>query len=228
MIPPPREPTKSREMLAEERASKVRALERKGYLSSELLKAALLKVVREDFILRVYRDYAYREVPLPLPGENATISCPHSYPLFYEPLGLDKGHRFLEVGAGSGYGAAVAYEVVGPHGLVVTLEIDPVTFRYARGNLEHAGYGQVVVVLSDGGLGWPELAPYDRISVTAACADIPPPLVDQLAPGGRLIAPVGFGDDQDLVLLEKTADGVETTTICKVLYVALRGEHRSH
>lgn len=129
MIPPPREPTKSRETLAEERASKVRALEREGYLSSELLKAALLKVVREDFILRVYRDYAYREVPLPLPGENATISCPHSYPLFYEPLGLDKGHRFLEVGAGSGYGAAVAYEVVGPHGLVVTIEIDPVTKR---------------------------------------------------------------------------------------------------
>ena len=99
---------------------------------------------------------------------------------------------------------------------------------HTRGNLEHAGYGQVVVVLSDGGLGWPELAPYDCISVTAACADIPPPLVDQLAPGGRLIAPVGFGDDQDIVLLEKTADGVETTTICKVLYVALRGEHRSH
>jgi len=76
------------------------------------------------------------EVPLPLPGEHATISCPHSYPLFYEPLGLDEGHRFLEIGSGSGYGAAVAREVVGPGGLVVSIEIDPLTLEFARRNLE--------------------------------------------------------------------------------------------
>ncbi|RLC23772.1 MAG: hypothetical protein DRH21_06540, partial [Deltaproteobacteria bacterium] len=68
------------------------------------------------------------------------ISCPHSYPLFYEPLGLDKGHKILEVGLGSGYGTALAREIVGPDGLVVSIEIDPLTFEFAKSNLEKAGY----------------------------------------------------------------------------------------
>jgi protein-L-isoaspartate(D-aspartate) O-methyltransferase len=91
----------------------------------------MLAVRREDFLPAPYRDYAYREVPLPLPGKKATISCPHSYPLFYEPRGLDEGHRFLEIGLGSGYGAALAREIVGGRGLVVSVEIDPVTFGFA-------------------------------------------------------------------------------------------------
>ena len=101
---------------------KVRWLEAQGLLESARIREALLKVRREDFVPREYRDYAYEEVPLPLPGAMATISCPHSYPLLYEPLGLDRGQRFLEVGTGSGYGAAVAREVVGNAGLVVSVE----------------------------------------------------------------------------------------------------------
>jgi protein-L-isoaspartate(D-aspartate) O-methyltransferase len=108
IIPPPKEPTKSREDFEKEITAKVGWLVEKGLLKSERIKQALLKVPREDFIPHLYRDYAYLEVPLPLPGERATISCPHSYPLFYEPLGLDKGHRFLEISSGSGYGATVA------------------------------------------------------------------------------------------------------------------------
>jgi protein-L-isoaspartate(D-aspartate) O-methyltransferase len=77
---------------------------------------------------------------LPLPGGSATISCAHSYPLFYEPLGLGDGHRFLEVGVGSGYGTALAREVVGPDGLVVAIDIDAVTLAFARENLRRAGY----------------------------------------------------------------------------------------
>ncbi|QWG22185.1 hypothetical protein KMZ93_19695 [Bradyrhizobium sediminis] len=111
-IPSPRKPSKSKADFARERREKVASLIKQGLLKSELIKKALLKVPREDFIPRPYRDYAYLEVPLPLPGLAATISCPHSYPLFYEPLGLDQGYRFLEVGLGSGYGAAVAREVV--------------------------------------------------------------------------------------------------------------------
>ncbi|GLI33918.1 hypothetical protein DAMNIGENAA_13510 [Desulforhabdus amnigena] len=102
IIPPPKEPVKSREEFRREKEQKVVWLTRKGYLCSERIKAAMLKVPREEFIPFFYKDYAYEEVPLPLPGEEATISCPHSYPLFYEPLGLDRGHRFLEVGLGSG------------------------------------------------------------------------------------------------------------------------------
>ena len=227
IVPPPKDPTKSKEQLAEERAARVRWLVRKGYLRSERIKAALLKIPREDFIPREYRDHAYNEVPLPLPGEESTVSCPHSYPLFYEPLGLDEGHRFLEVGAGSGYGAAVAREVVGAGGLVVSVEIDPVTFAFAKKNLERAGYDDIVLVNADGGLGYSQMAPYDRIAVTAACVEIPVPLVEQVVVGGRIIGPVREGAGQVLVLLERTESGVRRQEICQVAYVSLRGLYGS-
>lgn len=226
-IPPPKEPTKAEEDFRRERASKVRWLEEKGYLRSERIKAALLAVRREDFLPRLYRDYAYQELPFPLPGERATISCPHSYPLFYEPLGLDAGHRFLEIGAGSGYGAAVAWEVVGPEGRVVSIEIDPVTLAFARHNLERSGYLDVILVLGDGGLGHPGESPYDCIAITAACPELPLPLVEQLKIGGRLAAPRfrRHSITQDLVLLEKTTRGVQTHVLCEVLYVPLQGAY---
>lgn len=226
-IPPPKEPTKSRAQFEKERTAKVEWLVGQGYIKSGRVKEALLKVRREDFIPRNYRDYAYLEVPLPLPGKRATISCPHSYPMFYEPLGLDHGHRFLEVGLGSGYGAAVAREVVGPDGLVVSVEIDPSTFEFARANLERAGYGDVILVQGDGGLGYPEMSPYDSIAVPAACIEIPAPLIEQLTIGGRLVAPVAEGGAQTLVLLEKGIQGVKRDVICQVLYVPLRGMYGS-
>ena len=227
IVPPPKEPTKSREEFEKERAAKVRELIRHGYLKSERIKEALLKVSREDFIPYDYRDYAYREVPFPLPGEQATISCPHSYPLFYEPLGLDRGHRFLEVGLGSGYGAAIAREVVGPDGLVVSVEIDPATFEFGKRNLENAGYGDIILVKGDGGFGYTEMSPYDKIAVTAACMEIPSPLIEQLTIGGGVIAPVLEHDIQELVLLEKGDKGIQREVICEVLYVSLRGVYGS-
>lgn len=196
-----------------------------GLLESPRIRRALLKVRREAFIPRQYRDYAYQEVPLPLPGTRATISCPHSYPLFYEPLGLDAGQRFLEVGTGSGYGAAVAREVVGRRGRVVSIEIDPVTFEFARDNLQRAGYRDIVLMLGDGGLGYAPEAPYDRIAITAACRTIPPPLFAQLREGGRLIAPRHTTQGQTLTLFAKTRAGIERRNICEVLYVSLRGRY---
>jgi len=227
IVPPPKEPTKLREEFNKERNKKVTQLISQGYLKSERIKEAMLKVSREDFIPHQYRDYAHREVPLPLPGEKATISCPHSYPLFYEPLGLDKGHKFLEVGLGSGYGAAIAREVVGSDGLVVSIDIDPLTFEFAKKNLKNAGYKDIILVQGDGGHGYPKLSPYDRISVTAACIGIPPPLVEQLKVGGRLIAPVIENGIQYLVLLEKRDKSVRSKVICEVLYVSLRGMYGS-
>ncbi|NIM49941.1 MAG: protein-L-isoaspartate O-methyltransferase [Gemmatimonadales bacterium] len=225
IVPPPREPTKTKEEFACERAAKVDELAASGYLKSERIRQALLKVGREEFIPRLYRDYSYLEVPLPLPGARATISCPHSYPLFYEPLGLEAGQKFLEVGLGSGYGAAVAREVVGKEGLVVAMEIDPVTFQFAKANLEETGYHDVVLVNADGTLGYPPLQPYDRISITAACNAIPPPLLDQLPLGGRVIAPVFAGNTQMLVLMERTETGMRSSEICPVLYVSLQGKY---
>ena len=156
----------------------------------------MLTVRREDFIPPCYRDHAYEEIPLPLPGVRATISCPHSYPLFYEPLGLGEGHRFLEVGVGSGYGTSLAREVVGPDGLVVAIDIDATTLSFARKNLERAGYTDVLLVHGDGGLA-----------------------------RGRLIVPVIEGTRQRLTLLEKTVDGVRRTILADVLYVSLRGRY---
>jgi protein-L-isoaspartate(D-aspartate) O-methyltransferase len=224
VIPPPRAPVRTKRAHALERSRKVRELEALGLLKSPRIKAALLKVPREDFIPREYRDYAYEEVPLPLPGVAATISCPHSYPLFYEPLGLDRGQRFLEIGTGSGYGAAVAREVVGDEGRVVSVEIDPVTLEFARGNLARAGYDDVVLVLGDGRLGYADAAPYDRIAVTAACNEMPPALLAQLVPGGRAIGPLRDAHGrQILTVVTKQADGTtQRESLCEVLYVDLR------
>jgi protein-L-isoaspartate(D-aspartate) O-methyltransferase len=225
IIPSPKEPTKNSEQFKKERQEKVRWLIRHRYLKSSRLIDAMLKIPRENFIPLLYRDYAYLEVPLPLPGEKATISCPHSYPLFYEALGLDQGHRFLEVGLGSGYGTALAREVVGPTGRVVAVEIDPLTFEFAKKNLEGAGYRDIILVRGDGGLGYPERAPYDRICITAACIEIPPALIEQIETNGRLIAPVIEHGVQNLTLFEKSRRGIDRKVICEVLYVSLKGKY---
>ncbi len=229
IVPSPKQPTKSRSELERERIAKVQSLLEQGYVKSERMEKALLKVRREDFIPEMYRDYAYLEVPLPLPGTQATLSCPHSYPLFYEPLGLTPGHQFLEIGTGSGYGAAVAREIVGRKGQVVSVEIDPLTFEFAQQNLEAAGYTDVVLVQGDGGFGYPDLSPYDSISITAACFEAPAPLLAQLKVGGRLITPMykQGGAAQDLVLFQREADGVRREALVEVLYVPLRGEYGS-
>lgn len=225
VIPPPKEPSKSRAELKKEREEKVEWLIKRGFLKSERIKSAMLKVQREDFIPPEYRDYTYLEVPLPLPGEKSTISCPHSYPLFYEPLGLDVGQRFLEIGLGSGYGTALAREIVGTEGLVASVEIDPVTYEFAKENLKKAGYTDIILVNGDGGSGYPPMAPYDRICVTAACMAVPAPLMEELIDGGRLIAPLIENGIQKLTLLEKSGKGAKRKAICEVLYVNLRGRY---
>jgi len=225
VVPPPKKPEKTRDEFLEERIEKVRWLVREGLLRSERIKKAMLKVPREEFIPEMYRDYAYLEVPLPLPGSDATISCPHSYPLFYEALELEQDEKFLEVGAGSGYGAALAREIVGENGRVVTVEIDEETSKFAQRNLERSGYDDILVVHADGSLGYDREAPYDKICVTAACPKIPEPLITQLRPCGRLAAPVGYRYSQDLTLLEKDRNGAKTKSVDKVLYVLLRGRY---
>jgi protein-L-isoaspartate(D-aspartate) O-methyltransferase len=107
----------------------------------------------------------------------------------------------------------------------VAIDIDATTLAFARENLERAGYTDVVLIHGDGGLGDPEHAPYDRICITAACPDIPPPLIEQLAVHGRLIAPVIDPTRQRLTLLGKTVDGAWRTRLADVLYVSLQGRY---
>jgi protein-L-isoaspartate(D-aspartate) O-methyltransferase len=227
VVPPPKRPEKTREELLRERREKVRWLFRRGLLKSPRIAQAMLRVPREDFTLAEYRDYAYLEVPLPIPGRGVTISCPHSYPLFYETLKLKEGEKFLEVGAGSGYGAALAREIVGKRGLVVTMEIDEETYGFAKENLERTGYGDIRLILGDGSLGYPPEAPYNKICVTATCPKVPEPLIHQLGLGGKLVAPIGHPNSiQSLVMVEKGQDGtLKTDVIEGVLYVPLRGKH---
>jgi len=189
----------------------------------------MLRVPREEFMTPRLREYAYLDSPSPIPGDGRqTISAPYMYPVTYEPLELKEGDKFLEVGAGSGYGAALARELVGNKGLVVAIEINKATYEFALDNLRRTGYGDVKLILGDGTLGYPEDAPFDAISITAASPDFPPPLIKQLGSQGRMIAPIGgstfFG--QDLVLLEKNPEGKLTQrTLMQVVYVPLLGEH---
>ena len=107
----------------------------------------------------------------------------------------------------------------------MSIEIDAITLAFARENLTRVGYSDVVLVRGDGGLGDVEHAPYDRVCVTAACPDVPPPLIEQLAERGRLILPVIEGTHQPLTLVEKTAGGLRRTRLVNVLYVSLQGRY---
>lgn len=203
---------------------------RLGYLTSPRMIEAMRKVPRELFMPEPLRRYSYYDEPYPIPGDGRqTISAPYTYPLFYEPLDLSLGDRFLEVGMGSGYGAALARELVGGEGLVVTIEINRDTYEFGVENLRKAGYLDVIAVLGDGSKGYPEYAPYDKICVTAACPRVPQPLLEQLDRPGRLIAPIGplstlIG--QDLTLITRDDLGKERVEkLTKVVYVPLQGEY---
>ncbi|MEM2122063.1 MAG: protein-L-isoaspartate O-methyltransferase [Candidatus Bathyarchaeia archaeon] len=203
---------------------------RLGYLSSPRMIEAMRRVPRELFMPESLRRYSYIDEPYPIPGNGRqTISAPYTYPLFYEPLNLCIGDKFLEIGMGSGYGAALARELVGDKGLVVTIEINKDTYEFGAENLNKAGYLDVIAVLGDGSKGYPECAPYNKICITAASPRIPPPLLEQLDKPGRLIAPIGplsslIGQDLTLIIRDNLGnEKVEKLT--KVVYVPLQGEY---
>lgn len=213
-----------------QRRNMVERYRRQGYINSQNMVDAVLQVPRDEFMDPGYRQYAYVDQPFPITGDGGqTISAPYIYPIFYEPLNLKKGDKVLEIGTGSGYGAAIARELVGSEGLVVTIEINETTFKFAKDNLVRTGYEDINVILGDGTEGYPNEAPYDAICVTAAGPNIPKPLIGQLAIPGRLIIPIGshssiFG--QDLVLYDLKSDGSSSQRVLmKVAFVPLIGKH---
>ncbi|MFX1507500.1 MAG: protein-L-isoaspartate O-methyltransferase [Promethearchaeota archaeon] len=226
IIPPPKPSSKTPEIFVQERQIRIASLKQQGILTSKIIEEAMLKIPRELFVPFNYRDHTYKELPFPLPGKRATISCPHSYPMFYEAINLSLGDSLLEVGTGSGYGAVLAAEIVGHQGYVTSIEIDHKTYLYAKKCVSLFNYPNLSLVEGDGGYGYGHNAPYDKICLTAACVEIPPPLIDQLKEGGNLIAPrQGFGNSQDLILLEKKGSDIRMETIEKVLYVPLQGRY---
>ncbi len=213
----------------EQRKMMVERLIRQGILQSKVVIRAMLKVKRELFMHKDYIRFAYYDEPFPIPPFTGmqTISAPHTYPLFYQPLKVKKSDKLLEIGTGSGYGAAIAREIIGDKGLVVTIERNKETFEFGKNNLKKAGYKDVIAIHSDGSKGYPKYAPYDKICVTASYPDIPKPLIKQLKNGGKLIFPIGPKyPSQDLVLLEKDKKGeITTKKISEVIYVPLIGKY---
>lgn len=209
---------------AEERESMVSRTIASGRLGREPVEDtkvldAMRAVKRHLFVPDGVRDNAYRDRPLPI-GHGQTISQPYIVAHMTEALQVDEDSTVLEVGTGSGYQAAVLAEIVQK---VYTIEIIEPLAETGQQNLRNAGYENVSVRTGDGYHGWEEHAPFDAIVVTAAAAHIPPPLVEQLKPGGRMMIPVGPPfRTQSLMLVEKREDGsVVQRNVMPVRFVPL-------
>ncbi len=182
----------------------VDALARQGRVERESTRAALEAVPRHEFVPESSREDAYVDRPLPI-GEGQTISAPHMVAAMVDLLALESGDRVLEIGTGCGYHAAVTAEVVGAEN-VYSVEYHDRLAEQARRRFERLGYGDVSVRVGDGHDGWPEHAPYDAAYLTCAASELPTAVVEQVRPGGRLLAPVGDAT-QRLVLARRRADG---------------------
>ena len=208
----------------------LRTIERECFITRRLtgikkfqprVMAALAEVPREEFVPDALKPCAYENGPLPI-GNGQTISQPYIVALMTDLLLPAKSDAILEIGAGSGYQAAILAKLVKQ---VYTIEIIPTLVKEARTRLQKLGFRNIEISEGDGYEGLPARAPFDSIIVTAAASHIPPPLVAQLKAGGRLVIPVGLPRaPQELLLLEKDAAGkVSTREILAVSFVPLTG-----
>ena len=183
---------------------------------------AMNKVPRHEFVPESEKRYAYENRPLPI-GYGQTISQPYIVAIMTDLMKLEPGDRVLEIGTGSGYQAAVLAELVQE---VYSIEIIGDLARRARTTLDQQGYEKIKTRVGDGYYGWQEQAPFDAIVVTAAADHVPPPLIKQLKPGGRMLIPVGSRFmTQQLILVTKTGDDITTRLLLPVRFVPLTGEH---
>ena len=198
-----------------------RQLRKRGIRNERVLKA-METVPRHEFVPRASRHRAYADAPEPI-GASQTISQPYMVAAMAEALNLEENDRVLEVGAGSGYAAAVM-AMLAEH--IYAMEIEPALVNSARDNLARTGFGEGVSVISgDGTLGYPQAAPFQAISVAAAAPGVPPALLEQLdEDGGRLVIPVGSVYDQKLRLIRKIGAKLDTKLITSCRFVPLRGK----
>lgn len=193
-------------------------IEGRGVRDPRVLEA-MKQVERHLFIPPELAEFAYLDRPVPI-GEGQTISQPYMVAFMTELLDLKPDDRVLEIGTGSGYQAAVLARLAAK---VYSIEIIPSLRERADQLLKELGIQNVVTRTGDGFLGWPQEAPFDRIIVTASPPEVPKPLLEQLAVGGRMVIPVGEGNEQVLRLIQKTKSGIEQKEVLPVRFVPMTG-----
>ena len=217
---------------AKKRAAMINAIEqnvRAGYVAlekgelDERVTNALGRVPRHKFVPQPLQKSAYQNRPLPI-GHGQTISQPYIVAIMTHLLQVDKDDRVLEIGTGSGYQVAVLAELVKK---AYSIEIIEPLGKEAENRLQRLGYENIELAIGDGYYGWEKHAPFDAIIVTAAASHIPPPLIKQLKPGGRMLVPVGSRFMvQELLLVQKSESGeVSTRQLLPVAFVPLTGKH---
>ena len=206
--------TRERDKMVEEQ------LMRRG-ITNERVLAVMRRINRHRFVEEGLQHRAYGDHPLPI-GEEQTISQPYIVALMTSLLELTGREKVLEIGTGSGYQTAVLAEL---SRRVCSIERLPRLAERARKLLDSLGYANIWIRVGNGALGWPDEAPFDRILVAAAGPSVPPPLIDQLGEGGRLVAPVGDAESQTLTLVERRAGEVRTRPLGDCRFVPLVGKY---
>ena len=196
-----------------------RQLKARG-ISNQAVLDAMSTVPREEFVAPELREHAYEDRPLVI-GCSQTISQPYIVAAMLQALNLGYEECVLELGTGSGYQTALLAEIVQS---VVSIERHAALARMAREHVLRLGYRNVEVIVGDGTLGYPPKAPYDAIIVSAAAPEIPSALIEQLAPGGRMVLPVGSRELQDLLLVRRTENEIVRTRLDGCAFVPLIGE----
>ncbi|MGB2886895.1 MAG: protein-L-isoaspartate(D-aspartate) O-methyltransferase [Candidatus Acidiferrales bacterium] len=208
------------EFAEQRRAMVERQLRGRGIKDSRVLEA-MQAVPRHLFVPPATAAAAYSDEPLAI-GEGQTISQPYIVAAMTEALELTGTERVLEVGAGSGYQAAILSVLARE---VIAIEARPMLARTARDRLSGLGYSNVRIEIGDGTLGWPSSAPYDGILVAAAAPMVPPPLIEQLAEGGRLVIPLGSAEHQELFRVRKQAGRIVQQALFSCRFVPLVGRY---
>jgi protein-L-isoaspartate(D-aspartate) O-methyltransferase len=220
------------QVLRSQMLAKIRA---EGVEVNDAIEQALLTVPRHKFAHWLSLEQAYSLSAQPLPGVNAetmsTISHPSAVALMLKPLELKPGQRVLEIGAGTGYNAALIAQIVGLSGQVTTVDIEPFIVAGAKANLRETGFDRIKVILGEGGLGYPDNAPYDRIVATVGVWEIPISWFEQLAPSGRIAAPLhlfGESHQHEYVILEHQGNQLAGHLDIGLNMVKMRGKIGGH
>ena len=210
-------------MYKQQRERLVDDLLRTGYIKTENVKKAFLTIPRELFVPYFLKPRAYDDTPLEI-GHGQTISAPHMVAIMCEALDIKEGQKILEIGAGSGYHAAIVATLIGDKGHVYTIERFQHLAATAKENITQAGITNITIEVGDGSCGLPKHQPYDRIYVTCAAPSVPQPLVDQLNETGKTLIPVG-NMYCELILVEKKGTALITHKLGGCVFVPLVGKY---